>query len=382
MRRRLHKALPGYRPTPLLRLHDLVGSVAIGRVYMKHEHQRFGLPAFKSLGASWAVYRWMREMVPEGLDQRWESFEQLRALAGQVGPLTLVTATDGNHGRAVAFVAKLFGFASHVLVPSGTAQHRIEAIEGEGAEVSVVDGDYDHTVAVAAALADDTHIIVSDTSWPGYRDIPTWIAHGYATMFEEVDEQLQQDGVGAPDLVIIPVGVGALAQAALTHYAHGTRVVAVEPLDAACLLASLEQGQIATVPGPHRSIMAGLNCGTPSQVAWPSMRDGFAAALAIDDRYPIQAIRWLAAHGIRVGETGAASLGALLALTEGRHATLRAALGLTPDSTVLLLATEGVTDPENYRRILGEITVDEPDVRADREVENAAISVKREPRAL
>jgi diaminopropionate ammonia-lyase len=348
--REFHRRLPGYRPTPLLPLDGFAEELGLGGVWLKYEDERFGLPAFKALGATWAVYRWLHETIPGGMDGRWRDLAELRALAAAVQPRTLVTASDGNHGHAIARVAAMFGFAARILLPAGTAASRVDAIAGEGARVEIVDGSYDEAVARAAALADDAQLVVSDTSWPGYTRIPRWIAEGYATLFAELDEQTGSRE--PPDVLLVPVGVGSLALAAIRHYARrGTAVVAVEPADAACVLASVRQDRPVTVPGPHRSMMVGLNCGTPSQVAWPALRGGLTAALAIDDRYAVHAMRRLARHGIPVGETGAAALGALLALTEPPSRTLREALWLGPATTVALLATEAVTDPVNYARI-------------------------------
>lgn len=348
--REFHRRLPDHRPTPLLPLDDLAEELELGGVWLKYEDERFGLPAFKALGATWAVYRWLHETIPGGVHGSWHDLTELRALAAAAKPRTLVTATDGNHGHAVARVAAMFGFAAQIFLPAGTVASRVDAIAGEGAQVELVDGTYDEAVARAAAQADDTHLVVSDTSWPGYTRIPSWIAEGYATLFAEIDDARE-----APDVILVPVGVGALALAAIRHYARrGTAVVAVEPADAACVLASVRQGVPVTVPGPHRSIMVGLNCGTPSQVAWPALRGGLSAALAIDDQYAIDAMRRLARRGIPVGETGAAALGALLALTEPSLRTLREALRLGPTTSVALLATEAVTDPVNYAHICGQ----------------------------
>jgi diaminopropionate ammonia-lyase len=355
--RGFHAKVPGYRPTPLLRADALTADLGTGPVWIKFERDRFGLPAFKALGAFWAVYRLLDARLPGGLDGRWDDFTGLRALvSAEAGDLTLVTATDGNHGRAVARAAALFGLAAHVLVPEGTTAGRIDAIRGEGADVDVVSGDYDTAVAIAAESAGPSRLVVSDTSWPGYTRVPQWISEGYATLFQEIDEDLTAVAAPAPDIVIVPVGVGALAQAAINHYAvtsPETAVVAVEPLDAACVLASLHHGSPATVPGPHRSMMAGLNCGTPSLVAWPAMRDGLAGALAVHDDHTAWAMRAAATAGIALGESGAASLAGLHALASPEYRPLREGIGLGPHSSVVLLATETVTDPVNYARVVG-----------------------------
>jgi diaminopropionate ammonia-lyase len=289
----------------------------------------------------------------------WASLDELRSTLAPLRPLTLATATDGNHGRAVARMAALLGLDADVYVPKGTATARIAAIEGEGARVGVVDGDYDAAVAAAAATAGDRVLAIQDVAWPGYEQVPAWVVEGYATIFWEADDQLAALGDERPDLVVVPVGVGGLAAAAVRHWrrrglTQRPRLVGVEPLAAACVLRSLEAGRLLTVPGPHDSIMAGLNCGTPSLVAWPYLRTGLDAVAAVADDLARQAMRDLAAAGVVAGETGAASLAGLAQLTGGpRAGRLRDALGLGADASVLLVCTEGATDPEAYQRIVG-----------------------------
>jgi diaminopropionate ammonia-lyase len=380
----LHRRLPGYAVTPLLDAPALAVANGVERVWVKDESSRLGLPAFKMLGASWAAYRALAARL--GRDpEPWASLDELRRALAPLRPLTLATATDGNHGRAVARMAALLGLDADVYVPKGTAPARIAAIEGEGARVTVVDGDYDRAVASAAATAADRCLPIQDVGWPGYEQVPAWVVEGYATIFWEVDAQLAARGEEAPDVVVVPVGVGGLAAAAVRHWHRRGRLIdrgsrsgglrgaeppavagfpgplrrpprllGVEPLAAACVLRSLQAGRIVTVPGPHDSIMAGLNCGTPSLVAWPLLRAGLDAVVAVADERARQAMRDLAAAGIVAGETGAASLAGLAEATGGRTAgRLRRALGLGAGARVLLVCTEGATDPEAYRRIVG-----------------------------
>jgi diaminopropionate ammonia-lyase len=355
---RFHRRLPGYAVTPLVEAPALARANGVAQVWVKDESARLELPAFKMLGASWAVYRAVVERL--GRDpEPWASLGELRRTLEPLRPLTLAAATDGNHGRAVARMAALLGAAAEIYVPAGTAPARIAAIEGEGARVTVVDGDYDTAVSTAAATAGERRLVIADIAWPGYEQVPTWVIEGYATIFLEVDDQLAALGADGPDVVVVPVGVGALAAAAVRHYRrrgleHRPRLIGVEPLAAACVLGSLLAGRIVTVPGPHRSIMAGLNCGTPSLVAWPSLQAGLDAVVAVDDEPARRAMRDLAAVGIVAGETGAASLAGLAELTTGPDAEeLRPVLGLGADARVLLLCTEGATDPDAYRRIVG-----------------------------
>ncbi|HEU4324241.1 MAG TPA: diaminopropionate ammonia-lyase [Roseiflexaceae bacterium] len=349
-----HRRLPGYAPTPLLDLGDLAADLGLGAVWVKHEAERFGLPAFKILGASYAVFcRCVDELGPP---PPWETVADLRAWAAPLRPLTLLAATDGNHGRAVARSAALLGFHASIFVPAGTAQARIDAIAGEGAVVTVVDGSYDDAVALAAAGAGPRDWVIADTAWPGYEETPRRVVAGYSTMLAEADSQIAGLGRGGPDLVLAQVGVGALAAALVLHYraaGAGPRIVGVEPLDAACLLESVDAGRIVSVPGPHRSIMVGLNCGTPSLVAWPLLERGVDAWTAIDDGWTRAAVRLLADHSVAAGETGAAGLAGLLALLRAPEASeARAALGLGPACRVLLIVTEGVTDPTLHQEIL------------------------------
>ena len=352
----LHRRLPGYAVTPLRDTPALARANGVGRVWVKDESSRLGLPAFKLLGASWAAYRAVADRL--GRDpEPWGSIEQLRETLTPLRPLTFAAATDGNHGRAVARMAALLGLDAHVHVPKGTTAARIAAIEGEGAPVTVVDGDYDAAVAAAAATAGDRCLAIQDVGWPGYEQVPAWVVEGYGTIFWEVDDQLAARGEEGPDVVVVPVGVGGLAAAAVRHWrrrGRPTRILGVEPLAAACVLRSLRAGRIVTVPGPHDSIMAGLNCGTPSLVAWPFLRAGLDAVVAVADERARQAMRDLAAAGVVAGETGAASLAGLTEATGGREAgRLRRALGLGAEARVLLLCTEGATDLEAYRRIVG-----------------------------
>lgn len=356
--RAFHRKLPGYWPTPLGESPALAAACGVSRVFLKVEAARLGLPAFKILGASWATFQTLASRLETPL-RPWSSLEELVPQFAPLRPLTLVTATDGNHGRAVARVARWFQLGARIFVPQGTVRARIEAIAGEGAEVIVVDGHYDDAVRAAAAEEGPGTLVVSDTSWPGYTDIPRRVIEGYRTIFEEVEEELASRGEPLPDLVLIQSGVGALAAAAASFFRSpgppsSIRLVSIEPVSAACLLASAEAGRIASVPGPHTSIMVGLNCGTPSLAAWPLIDAGFDAFLAIeDDRVP-QAMRLLAQEGVMAGETGASGSAGLLELTRGTaSAEACSALCIGPSTRALVLVTEGPTDPESFRRLMG-----------------------------
>lgn len=315
--REFHRGLPGYAPTPLVELPELAAELGVGRVFVKDESSRLGLPAFKVLGASWACRQ---------------------VLDGQPGA-TLVTATDGNHGRAVARMAAHFGVRATVFVPEVMHPELAGLIEREGAEVVWVGGDYDETVRRAAAHADQRSdsALVQDTAWPGYEQVPAWIVDGYQTLLAEVDDELG----ASPDLVAVPVGVGSLAEAVVRHYrrrgVEHPSVLSVEPDTAACALASLTAGRQTSVP-TAATVMAGLNCGTPSSSAWPVLRDGCDAAVAVTDTETLRAVEDLGRLGVSSGPSGAATLAgvrAALAVPERR-----VALGLAEGATLVLLSTE------------------------------------------
>ena len=329
--RDFHVALPEYSATPLTELPALAARLGVGRVLVKDESSRLGLPAFKALGASWAVHRVLAD----------------RVLAGRAagGPVLLVTATDGNHGQAVARMAARYGQRALVFVPRGVHPAAVAAIAAEGAQVTEVRGSYDDAVRLAAsvAAADLDAVLVQDTAWPGYEQIPGWIVQGYATLFTELDVQL---GAEPPALVVVPAGVGSLAQAAVVHYRarparRATALLTVEPDTAACVLASLRLGERVSV-STGTTTMAGLNCGTPSSLAWPYLRQALDAAVAVTDADSADAAWDLAELGIPCGPCGAAALaGAAAALTGPGSARRRVDLGLGPTATVVLLSTEG-----------------------------------------
>jgi diaminopropionate ammonia-lyase len=376
-----HRRLPGYAPTPLVVIPSLAQRLGVREVLVKVESTRLGLPAFKMLGASWATYRALVGRL--GYEPSWGTVADLAEQLRSLRPFTLAAATDGNHGQAVAVMARLLGFDARIFVPEGTVAARIASIAGEGATVTVVDGDYDATVARSAQEAGPSCLVISDTSWPGYDQVPRWVVEGYSTMMWEIDDALARrrastdDRAVVPDAVIVPMGVGALTAAVVNHWGrhdengphargeigsgrrddsghagserpHDSRpvVVGVEPVDAACIMASVLAGRITTVPGPHRSIMAGLNCGTPSPVAWPLVSAGVRTLVAVDDDRARQAVRDFAAFGVEAGETGAAALAGLTLLQSHDQP-------LPATATVLLLCTEGATDREGWWRILG-----------------------------
>jgi len=348
-----HQQLPGYAPTRLANAAGVADRLGLERLWVKDESSRLGLPAFKIMGASWAVYRAVNDMFREQTAREigaWTSLEQLASELAPLRPLTLACATDGNHGRAVARMARLLGFSARVVVPADMAPARITAIESEGAEVVRHDGTYDEAVARSAREADERTLVISDTSWPGYERVPGWVIEGYSTIFWEIEDELARLGEPGPDVVVVQIGVGALAAAVVCHFRRPESVgrpfiLGVEPTRAACALASIEAGEIVELPGPLDSIMSGLNCGIPSPVAWPYVSRGIDAFIAVDDQRARKAVRALAGEGIIAGECGAAGLAGLTTYQSqfgGNLAGKRA----------LVITTEGATDPEAYRRIV------------------------------
>ena len=357
---RFHRRLPGYEETPLVDAPKLADALGVGKVFVKDESSRLGLPAFKVLGASWAVYRALEERLGDEGFGDWEEIEDLKARLEPLRPLSLVAATDGNHGRAVARVARLLELRAKIFVPEDMAAARQEAIAREGAEVIVVDGLYDDAVERSAGEAGECGLVISDMSWPGYERVPSWVIEGYSTMLWETDDELGRRIEEGPDLVIVQVGVGAFAAAVARHFRSPwaslrPKLVGVEPANADCLLESVAAGRIVSVPGPHDSVMSGLNCGRPSLVAWPTVSAVINLLVAVDDEPAREAIRLAARSGIVSGETGAAGLGGLLELLraeEGEEA--RRTLGVGEKTCVLLFNCEGATDPDAYRRVMAE----------------------------
>ena len=320
--------------TPLLDLPGLAEEMGVARVVVKDESLRLGLPAFKMLGASWAVYRCLAERCQEPPEP---TLQALRECVAALPPITLVTATDGNHGRAVARMASYLGMSAVVLIPSAVSTEAIDLVRGEGADVEVLELTYDETVATAARRAEDssdgiTRLLVQDTSWPGYETVPQWIVDGYATLFDEATDQLD----GAPALLVVPAGVGSLAHAAVLHCRRhpGWRAVTVEPDVAPCIAASLAAGTPVST-GTGETTMAGLNCGTPSSLAFPDLLSTLEGGVWVTDEEAAQATTTLAENGIDAGACGAASLAALRQLAAFEDGSC-----LSSDTTVLLLNTE------------------------------------------
>jgi len=362
-----HRALPGYAATPLRELPDLAYRLGLGAIRVKDESARFGIKAFKALGASYAIYRFLKKKWQERFTAPFsvETFRDERALAA-LGAFTFCAATDGNHGRAVAWTARRLGQKAVIYMPADSVAARVENIRGEGAEVVLVPGTFDLCVERCAAdAARNGWQAISDTAYPGYREIPGWILLGYTSIFAELEGVLHGPERAGVDVVILPAGVGGLAAAGAFYYAkrYGAArpcLICVEPVSSDCFLESVRFGQGRALPtrGRQTSIMAGLNCGVPSPLAWPIVRDAFPFFLAVGDSWAEQAMRRYY-HPLGMdprivsGESGASGLAALLALTQSdKLAAVRSRLPLNQDASVLLINTEGDTDPVNFQKIV------------------------------
>ena len=361
--RAFHAGFPEYRRTPLVRLDALARELGAAQILVKDESFRFGLNAFKVLGGSWALGRVIAERLgcaPDELPyERLVSAETRAAL----GELTFITATDGNHGRGVAWSAQRLGQRCVVYMPHGSARERLENIRALGADASITDLCYDDAVRLAARHARERGwVLVQDTAWPGYETVPRWIMEGYTTMGLEIAEQLSDT---VPTHLFLQAGVGSMAGAIAAFFAelYGTqrpRIAVVEPLKADCFYrtAAAHDGRLHAVTEEMDTMMAGLACGEPSPLAWEILRDHADAFVAIPDAVAAEGMHTLGRPlpgdtPVVSGESGASTLGLAVELMRRKeHAPLREALGLDGDSRILCISTEGDTDKANYRRIV------------------------------
>ena len=362
---RFHRTLPGYRPTDLVRLDQLARRWNIGDILVKDESTRFGLKAFKVLGGSHAVARLLSRQakIP------WEAITFGSLVDGTVrrrlGAMTLATATDGNHGRGVAWVAEQLGMQAVIYMPKGSAQARVENIRDHGARVEVTDLNYDDTVRLVWEKArQNGWQVIQDTAMEGYQNIPLWIMQGYTTMSAETVDQLKENGQH-PSHVFVQAGVGSFAAAMVAHLAQAyadrpPRFIVIEPTQAACMLASARAGDGLphAVTGNLDTIMAGLACGEPSTLAWEILREWVCGYISCGNATAANGMRILANPigddaRVEAGESGAVGVGLLDRLTNHPDCEdLRTALEIGPESTVLIFNTEGATDPVNYRDVV------------------------------
>lgn len=341
-----HRALPGYSPTPLHRLDTLAHSLGVKSLLLKDESHRFGLNAFKGLGASFAVHQWLATHPADDT-------------------VTFTTATDGNHGRSVAWAARLAGHRAVVFIPSHAAASRVEAIRAEGAEVRLVPEGYDAAVRLAERTAQsEGWVLVQDFAHPGYTEIPDWIMAGYWTHAREMEPVPHGPDAPDVDLVILHAGVGTWPAAIAAYYWHRygsrrPRIAVVEPTRAACVLAGIRAATPVSIDSSERTVMAGLDCATASTTALEILSIGADAFFAIDDAWVLEAMRRLASPMgsdpvVIAGESGAASVAGLLALHgDPALSPVCQHLGLGPETRVLVWSTEGATDPVHWAKVVG-----------------------------
>ncbi|MDM9953978.1 diaminopropionate ammonia-lyase [Clostridioides difficile] len=364
--RNFHKSFPQYKETPLANLEGLAKKLGVAGVYVKDESYRFGLNAFKVLGGSYSMGRYLAQRLDTDISELGYDKLTSKEIKEKLGEITFFTATDGNHGRGVAWTANKLGQKSVVLMPKGSSEFRLNKIKGEGADASITDLNYDDAVRLANdyAEADDHGVMVQDTAWDGYEEIPAWIMQGYGTMAQEAIEQLKEYGVDRPTHVFVQAGVGSLAGAVQGYvasiYDECQITVVVEADEADCYYKSAEagDGKPRFVGGDMPTIMAGLACGEPNTIGFEVLKNHAAAFVSAPD--------WVSAKGMRTlgnplngdekvisGESGAVTTGLLVAAMEREDlADLRKDLKLDENSRILLISTEGDTDPDKYRSIV------------------------------
>ena len=367
--RAFHESFPQYSQTPLTKLPNMASYLGVKEVYVKDESYRFGLNAFKVLGGSFAMARYIAKETGKDVSELPYSVLTSEKLREEFGQATFFTATDGNHGRGVAWAANRLGQKAVVHMPKGTTQTRLENIAKEGAQVDIQEMNYDDCVRLAAKEADETPrgVIVQDTAWDGYEEIPAWIMQGYGTMAMEAGEQLKAQGCERPTHIFVQAGVGSLAGAVVGYFANlyadnPPTFVVVEAEAAACLYkgAAAGDGDIRIVDGDMQTIMAGLACGEPNTISWDILKNHVTAFLAVNDDVARRGMRMLAAPfkgdpQVVSGESGAATFGALATIMKDEsYRELRLELGLNQDSKVLMFSTEGDTDPDRYKTIVWE----------------------------
>lgn len=365
--RKFHDGIPGFEMTPLKSLRKMANFMGLGGIWVKDESCRLSLNSFKVLGGSYAIYRFIKKLIGE---EREFSYEELisEEIKSRTGQITFATATDGNHGRGVAWAASKLGHNSVIYVHKNTSQARIDAIRSYGARVKIIEGNYDDAVEQVSIDAKKYGWeVISDTSWEGYEEIPSWIMQGYTTIVSEVQEQFGAQGILYPTHIFVQAGVGALAASIIGHYHailgnNSPISVIVEPDKAACLFASMKigDGKAHTFPGDLDSIMAGLACGQPSPLAWDVLAESADIFITAKD--------YIAAEGMRMyavplkgdpfivsGESGAVTLATLKhIMLDEDLSDLRRKLKLDANSKILLINSEGNTDPLNFRRVVWE----------------------------
>jgi diaminopropionate ammonia-lyase len=365
--RAFHKSFPQYTETPLTKLPCMADYLGLGSVYIKDESYRFGLNAFKVLGGSYSMARYIAKETGRDVSALPYDILISEALRRDFGQATFFTATDGNHGRGVAWAAQKLGQKAIVHMPKGTTQTRLENIRKLGASVDILDLNYDDCVRQAAKEAAETPhgVMVQDTAWDGYEEIPSWIMQGYGTMAMEAGEQFRQQERSHPTHIFVQAGVGSLAGAVIGYFANlyhdkPPKFIVVEAAAADCLYqsAAAGDGKPRIVGGELKTIMAGLACGEPNTISWDILKNHVTAFVSAEDAVTIRGMRMLAAPlkgdpPVVSGESGAVPFGALATImTSDACRELRDSLGLNANAQVLVFSTEGDTDPDRYQNIV------------------------------
>ncbi len=362
-----HKCFPQYSVTPLANLRGLAEEIGLGGLYVKDESYRFGLNAFKVLGGSFAMAKYIAGEMKRDVSEMTYDYLTSPEFEKDFGYATFFTATDGNHGRGVAWAANKLHQKAVVHMPKGSTKTRFDNIAKENAKVTIEELNYDDCVRLAAAEARETEhgVIIQDTAWEGYEEIPSWIMQGYGTMSREASEQLKENGVERPTHIFVQAGVGSLAASVVGYFSNlypdaPPKFIICEADAAACLYkgAKLGTGEEQIVTGDLQTIMAGLACGEPNTIGWDILRNHADCFLSCPD--------WVSARGMRIlsspvkddprvisGESGAVDTGAVYTImTDDDYKELREKLELNTESKVLCFSTEGDTDPERYREIV------------------------------
>lgn len=365
--RHFHESFPQYKKTPLVKLDGIAKELGITGFYVKDESWRFGLNAFKVLGGSFAMANYIAEQVKKDVSDVSYDYLTSEKLKKEFGQATFFTATDGNHGRGVAWAAQKLGQKAVVLMPKGSTQTRFENIQKEGAKVSIEEVNYDECVRRANAMAEKTErgVMVQDTAWDGYEKIPAWIMQGYGTMASEAAEQLNEYGVKKPTHIFIQAGVGSLAGGVQGYFANlfkdncpATVVMEAQVADCLYRSACTSDGHIEFATGDLDTIMAGLACGEPNTISWDILKNHSKAFVSCPDSVAELGMRMLAAPKkgdtpVVSGESGAIGMGLVATLmTNPEYSDLRDKLNLNKDSVVLMFSTEGDTDPDSWKKIV------------------------------
>ncbi|MBU9737020.1 diaminopropionate ammonia-lyase [Diplocloster agilis] len=365
--RAFHESFPQYTRTPLAKLERMATYLGIKELYVKDESYRFGLNAFKVLGGSFAMARYIAKQIGKDVSELPYRVLTSDALREEFGQATFFTATDGNHGRGVAWSANILKQKAVVFMPKGTTKTRFDNIERENATVTIENANYDECVRMAAEAAENTKngVVVQDTAWDGYEEIPSWIMQGYGTMADEANGQMEAYGCECPTHVFVQAGVGSLAGAVQGYFANRypenpPMVIVVEAQAADCLYrsAASHDGSIHIVDGDMETIMAGLACGEPNTISWDILRNHVKVFTSCPDWVAERGMKMLAAPfrgdpQVISGESGAVPFGLLACIMKmKRYRDLRDVLKLDENSRVLLFSTEGDTDPNRFKDII------------------------------